>query len=176
MPVASQPRSGLPLAGLVLAIFIFPVGLIFSLVALVQTIRLNQKGKLLATLGIVIALAELAVLVVVVMTVGQNVSTIVDPGCTQGKEVILADGDLGDSDDPEVVLATIGTVVTGLDEAAAKANHDDVRAALQALSADYKEYGEALERGSFPSSDLLTRLVDDANAIDELCTIGGAES
>jgi uncharacterized protein HemX len=178
-PETSSQRNGLAIAGFILAIVAFPVGLVLSLIALVQTFRRNQKGKVLAVLGTVISLAELTVLVValgfVVGTVSQNASTLLDPGCTQGKAVILENDQAPETEDPEVLIQQMDELVAGLDEAAAQAKSDEVRAALLALRDDYAELSEDLSEGTMPEPGYMQRVLEHGNAIDELCTLGGAE-
>jgi hypothetical protein len=178
-PAPAPQRNSLALVGFILAIVVFPVGLIISLIALFQTFRRNQKGKVLAALGTVISLAELTAVIVVLIwvvgTVSENVTTVLGPGCTQGKEVILASEETIDSADNEAFIALMQSTADGLDQAAANAKDDEVRTALLALSADYQELVDALEDQTLPAADIEDRMAEHANTFDNLCTIGGAQ-
>lgn len=131
---------------------------------------------------ILIAVAVVALLVVggvgavafLVKDKVKNITTIADPGCTKGKDVILADADLGGGTDPTVMKTKLQSLISGLDKAAAAAEHDDVKAAMTALSADYTALLKGLNTGQMPA-DLTTKVSTDANKIDELCTLGGAQ-
>ncbi|HET9654014.1 MAG TPA: DUF4190 domain-containing protein [Kineosporiaceae bacterium] len=172
---AAPGTNGLAIAGLILAIFVFPVGLVLSVVGLIQARRKGQKGKGLAILGILIALGELALVIAVVVFFGQNATTLVDPGCVKAKQVILKDGDLGQSSDPAVLKSKLQTVLSGLDAAAAAAEHDNVRSTVKALRADFAQLQDALNTGQEPAAGLQDKVTADANAVDNLCTLGGAQ-
>jgi hypothetical protein len=172
---APAERNRLAVPGFILAIFLAPIGLVVSLIALIQASKRGQKGKVLAVFGMIIAALEVVVMVIVVVVVfavGKKVVTVADPGCTQGKTVILANADLGGGSDPAVVKTKLQTLVTGLDGAASQAQHDNVRSAMKELSADYKALLDDLDAGTAPSAGSQDKLTKDAAAIDSLCTIG----
>ena len=174
VPAPSAPgRNGLSTAGFILAILIAPVGFVLSLVGLIQASRRQQKGKVLASLGLVISVLLMGITGVVMATVGRNVATVADPGCATGKSAILSMSN--PSSDPATLKTQLQTVIDGLNSAAAQAKHDNVRAALKSLSADYGELVKDVDTGVQPANDLQTRIDNDANAIDALCTIGGAK-
>jgi hypothetical protein len=177
-PAPVQGTSGLAIAGLVLAFVLFPIGLILSIIAFVTTGPGKKKGRGLAVAGIVVSLLITGGVVGAVYLVKdkvQNIATIADPGCTQGKDVILADGDLGGAGaDIAVVKTKAQSLITGLDKAAAAAKHDDVRAAMTALSTDYKDLLKAADSGQLPPN-FEAKVTADGNKIDELCTLGGAQ-
>ena len=177
-PAPAQGTSGLAIAGLVLAFVAFPIGLILSIVAFVTTGPGKKKGRGLAVAGIVVSLLITGGVVGAVYLVKdkvQNIATIADPGCTQGKDIILADGDLGGAAaDVATQKAKAQSLVTGLTKAAAAAKHDDVRAAMTALSADYTDLLKAADTGQLPPN-FQAKVTADGNKIDELCTLGGAQ-
>ena len=177
-PAAPVPQktAGVAIAGLILAFLFFPLGLVFSVIGLVVTGKDGKRGRGLAVAGLVISLAIGAGSVVVIAKLAKNITTIADPGCTHGKQVLLDNGDLGDGTDPTVLKAKLRTVITGLDAAAADAKHDNVRTAMKTLADDYRQLQTALNSGSTPPSDLESRATADGNRIDELCTIGGAQN
>jgi hypothetical protein len=177
-PAPTQGTSGLAIAGLILAFLAFPIGLILSIVAFVTTGAGKKKGRGLAVAGIVVSLLITGGVVGVVYLVKdkvQNITTIADPGCTQGKDIIVADGDLGGANaDVSVIKSKAQSLVTGLDKAAAAAKHDNVRAAMAALSADYKALIAGTDTGQLPK-DFEAKVTADGNKIDELCTLGGVQ-
>lgn len=178
-PAAPRGTSGVAVAGLVLSVLFFPLGFLLSLIALLLTGKGGKKGRGLAVTGLLISL-------VVGGGVGfvynkyikdnlKNISTLTDPGCDKGKDVILAGPTINDSTDPAAVKTNLQTIITGLDAAAAASKNADVKAAITALSKDYGQLVTALTKGTVPPADLITRVEADGNRIDELCTIGGAK-
>jgi hypothetical protein len=97
-----------------------------------------------------------------------------DPGCVQGKTVVLANADLGGGTDLTVVRSKLGTLIDGLDKAAAVSQHDQVREAMTNLRNDYKSLLDSLAAGQGVSSSIDSQIGSDANMIDTLCTIGGS--
>ncbi|GII28082.1 hypothetical protein Pmi06nite_15240 [Planotetraspora mira] len=174
---APQPRTtnGLSIAGFILAFFVAPIGFILSIIGLVTAGRRGQKGKGLAIAGIIISLLAMVAGVALVVTVFKNAATILDPGCTEGKAVILSEDATNLSSDPETLKKQLGTTVDKLNAAAAKANSDDVRKSLTALASDYDSLVKALENKEAPPADLQTRVTQHGNDLDALCTIGGAQ-
>jgi hypothetical protein len=177
-PAPQQGTSGLAIAGLVLAFLAFPIGFILSLIALFTTGKGRKKGRGLAAAGLIISLlitGGVVTIAVVVKHNVKNITTIADPGCIAGKDIILKNGDLGGGSDPTVVKAKLQTLVTGLDAAATSARNDNVRAAMTALSNDYRQLLDAMKGGKNAPADIETKATNDANRIDELCTLGGAQ-
>lgn len=175
-PAPSPTTSGLAIAGLVLSVLLFPVGFVISLIALFTTSKNGQRGRGLAVLGLVISLLITGGVVVIFSVVKdnfQNISTIADPGCVKGKEIILENGDLGGGEDQMKVK--LRAMISGMDSAAAAARNADVRAAMKALGEDYRLLQEAALGGSEGPTDLEARIKTHADRIDELCTLGGAE-
>jgi hypothetical protein len=175
-PAPAPKTSGLAIAGLVLSVLVFPVGFLISLIALFTTGRNGQRGRGLAGLGLVISLlitGGVVVLFSVVKDNVKNISTIADPGCIKGKEIILDNGDLGGSE--AQMKAKLQAMISGMDSTAAAAENADVRAAMKALGEDYRLLQEAALGGSQGQADLEARIKTHAERIDELCTFGGAQ-
>jgi hypothetical protein len=172
-PVAPVQRgtNGLAIAGFVLAIVVAPVGFILSIIGAVQAGRRNQKGKGLAVAGIVIGLIFSAGGIAGAVALGGKVSTLADPGCTTAKSAVLDNSDKVDASDAATVKDGLTATVTGLTSAQGKATHDNVRNAVKALNADYSEYLNDVNSGTAPAADLQSRLTNDANAFDSLCSI-----
>jgi hypothetical protein len=166
-----QGTNRLAIVGLILAIFIPLLGLILSIVGTVQAGRRNQKGKGLAIAGIVISLVMSAGYVGLIVAVSGKVGTLTDPGCTTAKSAILDNADKVNSDDDATSKAGLQATVDGLTAAQGKATHDNVRNAVKALNADYSEVANDIKTGTQPPADIQTRLTNDANAFDSLCSV-----
>lgn len=166
-------RNGLAIAGFILAFLIAPIGFILSLIGLIQAARRGQKGKVLATLGLVISVLIMAGTGLVVATLGKNATTVADPGCVSGKQAIL--DNKVDATDAATLKTQLQTVINGLNSASGKAKHDNVRNAMTKLSGDYNELLQAVNNGTQPAADLQSRIDADAQAVDSLCTLGGAK-
>jgi hypothetical protein len=175
-PAPAPKTSGLAIAGLVLSVMVFPVGFVISLIALFTAGRNGQRGRGLAVLGLVISLlitGGVVVFFAVVKDNVKNISTIADPGCIKGKEIILDNGDLSGGEDQ--MKAKLQAMITGMDSAAAAAKNADVQAAMKALGEDYRLLQEAALGGSQGQTDFEARIKTHADRIDELCTFGGAQ-
>jgi phosphotransferase system glucose/maltose/N-acetylglucosamine-specific IIC component len=161
-PPQPQRTSGIAITGFILAFILPLIGFILSLIAVFKTGAGKAKGRGLAIAGVIISLLIMAGIVVVVVFASQ--STVADPGCTAGKQAII-DGS------KNVTPATLKTTIDGLNAAAAKAKHDDVRNAMKALADDYSKLLTGMTTGTIPPGT-----EDKANAdvdkIDSLCTIG----
>ncbi|GAA2634463.1 DUF4190 domain-containing protein [Paractinoplanes durhamensis] len=154
--------SGLAIAGLILAIFIAPIGFILSLIAIFKTGAGKAKGRGLAIAGLIISVLIIGGSVAVIVAAAN--STVLDPGCTSGKDAIFLSSTTVDA-------TTVQASIDGLTAAAGKAKHDDVKAANLALAEDYKSLLKALQGGEAPA-DLEAKINTDAAAFDKLCTIG----
>ncbi|HEX6497782.1 MAG TPA: DUF4190 domain-containing protein [Micromonosporaceae bacterium] len=168
-----QGTSGLAIAGLILAILVAPIGFILSLIAVFTTGGDRKKGRGLAVAGLIISLLLMAGSVAFFMTVGKNVSTLADPGCTKGKSVILNAPTA--SNDATELKKQLQDQIDGLTAAAAQAKSDNVRTAMKTLADDYGQIVKAMDANSDMPPGLQDKITKDANAIDDLCTIGGAQ-
>jgi hypothetical protein len=171
-PPAKAGTNGVAIAGFILAFLIAPIGLILSIIGLITARRSGQKGKGLAIGGIVVALLMSIGGIAIVATVGNKVSTLVDPGCTTGKAAILDNASKVSSSDPATIKSGIQATVDGLTSAASQAKHDNVRAAMTALRDDYQKLMDAINTGTPPDSSLQDKVNTDGSAIDALCTVG----
>jgi hypothetical protein len=178
-PAPQQGTNGLAIAGLILAFVIAPIGFILSLIGLIQVNKRRQKGKGLAITGIIVSLLAIAIgvtaVVAVMATVGKNVATIADPGCTTGKAALLDNETKTSSSDPATLKEGLQSTIDGLNSAAAKAKHDNVRNTAKAVSNDYSQLLQALNTGTQPSAGLEEKMQADGNEFDKLCTLGGAK-
>ncbi len=174
-PAPQQGTNGLAIAGLILAFLMWPIGLILSIVALVQTRRRNQKGRGLAIGGIVVSVLAgvlSIVLIVAAFATVKNIDTIADPGCTSGKAAVLKLDNLPSNDVPKM-KAQLQQAVADLNTASAKAKDARVRDAMKTMAGDITQLLQGLDSGNMPAGmeDKMTR---DGSKIDELCTIGGS--
>ncbi len=176
-PAPPNPTTnGLAIAGFILAFLLAPVGLILSVVGLTQAGKRQQKGKVLAVFGIIISLLIMAGVTVAVVAAGNKVATLADPGCTNGKKAILDNAaSAADGANPATMKAGLQATIDGLNSAAAKANHDNVRDAMKVLAGDYNQLLQAVNSGVAPDAGLSEKLTADANKIDSLCSIGGGK-
>ena len=165
-PVAPPPQqgtSGLAIAGLILAFLVAPVGFILSLIAVFKTGNGRSKGRGLAIAGIIVSVVIIGGVSALVAAAVN--STVADPGCTAGKDAILQSSSTPDA-------AALQKTIDGLNAAAAKAKHDDVRAAMKALADDYTQLLSGTKTGNIPAG-IVDKVTADGAAIDKLCTIGG---
>jgi hypothetical protein len=153
-----------------LAFLVAPAGFVLSLIGLITAGRRNQRGKGLAVAGLIVSLVVMIGTGVFIFTVANKVETLTDPGCTVGKAAIL---------DNESKLSSASTAkeglqatANGLDSAVTKANHDNVRSAVKALSDDYHQLLSALNSGTAPPNSLQSKMEADGTAFDALCSIG----
>jgi hypothetical protein len=164
-PPQPQPgRSGLAIAGLVFAFLAAPVGFVLSLIAIFKTGSGRRKGRGMAIAGVIISVLIMAGTTTLVVAAAN--STLADPGCAAGKAAVLEGSDnLTDA-------GSLQTTIDDLNAAAAKATHDNVRAAMKALAEDYTQLLKGTKTGEIPPG-ILDKVVADAKTIDSLCTIGG---
>jgi len=161
-PAPQQGTSGLAIAGLILAFVVAPIGFILSLIAVFKTGKGRSKGRGLAIAGLIVSVLIIAGVSSLVAVIAN--STVADPGCVAGKTAIL--------DGAKSVDATsLQTTIDGLNAAAAKAKHDNVRTAMKTLADDYSQLLGAMKTGNMPAG-IQDKLTADGNTIDSLCSIG----
>jgi len=158
-----QSTSGLAIAGLILAFVAAPLGFILSLIAVFKTGPGRAKGRGLAIGGIVVSVIIIGG--VTALGVALATSTVADPGCVAGKNAIIQSGS-------KVDATSLKTTLDGLNAAAAKAKHDNVRVAMKALADDYAQMLDATKTGNVPAG-IVDKITADADTIDSLCTVGG---
>jgi len=164
-PTPAPPRrgtSGLAIAGLILAFLLAPIGFILSLIAVFKTGKGRSGGRGLAVAGVIVSALIIAGVTTAVVLAAN--STVADPGCVAGKAAILDGANNIDAN-------SLKTTADDLNAAAAKAKHDNVRAALTALADDYTQLRDAITTGDIPAG-LQDKITADAATIDSLCTIG----
>lgn len=161
-PAPQQGTSGLAVTGLIFAFLVAPLGFLLSLIAVFKTGAGRAKGRGLAIAGLVIS--------VLIMGGGAALgyalasSTVADPGCTAGKQAIIDGSKSTDA-------AALKNTIDGLTAAAAKAKHDNVRAAMKGLADDYSKFLDAAKTGNVPAG-MEAKIEADGKTIDSLCSIG----
>jgi hypothetical protein len=168
-PPQQQGTNGLSIAGLVLAFIIAPVGFILSIIGLVQAGKRGQKGKGLALAGIIVSLVLMIGSGVLVAAAASKVTKLADPGCTTGKSAVL--DNQSKVSNPDTIKDGLTATIAGLNSAASKAKHDDVRDAMKALADDYSQMLNAINTATPPSSELTDKIVKDGEKVDSLCSI-----
>jgi hypothetical protein len=161
-PPPQQGTSGLAIAGFILAFVFSPLGFILSLIAVFKTGAGKAKGRGLAIAGVIISVIAMGVAITVIALAAN--STVADPGCVSGKAAIL-------DNSTNVDAASLQKTSDQLKSAAAKAKHDDVKAAMTALASDYDQLIAAMKSGNIPDG-LEAKLTADGQKIDSLCTVG----
>lgn len=172
---ANQGRSGLAIAGFILAFLLPPLGLILCLIGMVQAGKSGQKGKVLAGIGMAVSLVFIGGTIALVVLIGKEAKTLADPGCSIGKSAILDNADkAGDASDITAFGNAVQATIDGLDKAAAKAKDKEVRTAMKDTADAYRAVLEGTKTGNL-TEEMTTKMTTTASRIDELCTIGGAE-
>lgn len=162
-PPPPRKTSGLAVVGFILAILIAPIGFLLSLIAIFKTGPNRAKGRGLAVTGLIVSVLVMGILTSVGVWVAG--SRVFDPGCVAGKEAML---NAPQTADP----ASFQKIIDELKAATAKAEHDDVRVALQAITDDFTQLLNAMKTGEVPPG-IEAKVDTDATKIDSLCTIGG---
>lgn len=168
-PTPPETTSGLAIAGLILAFVFAPLGFILSIFGLVSAGKPGRKGKGLAIAGLIVSLLIMA-------GIGAGIalalnSKVADPGCTEGKAAITEN--VADGSDVVAYKASLQKSIDGLNAAAAKAEHDDVRDAMKAVADDYTQIIQAIDTGDTAKMSALgDKVIADAEKVDSLCTIG----
>jgi hypothetical protein len=160
-PPPNQGTSVLAILGLIFAFCGGPLGFVLSTIAIFQTGRGRKKGRGLAIAGVVISLVMMTGSTVAYVALSN--ATVLDPGCTDGKAAILAFDPSGDPADMQ-------KTIDDLNAAADKAKDEGVRDAMRALAKDYADMKKGMETGQLPD-DIVSRVAQDAAAVDALCTI-----
>jgi hypothetical protein len=171
-PAPQQPTgsNGFAVAGLVLAFFFSPLGLIFSIIGLVKS-KSAGKGKVPAIIGLIVSLLSMAIGIAVFVVVGSKVVKAIDPGCTSATTTVTSYSDKisADAGNPTALKADLKGASDELNAAAAKAGNADAKKAISALASDYQQMYTAVSTGTPPNPDLQTKIETDANKVDSAC-------
>lgn len=193
-PPYGQPvnrRNGFAVAGIVLAILIWPLGLIFSILGLVKSKARAGAGRVLSIIGIIVALLVGAGSIGVVVVAARSPAA--DPGCLSAESdaraltgTITADDNAINRDqgnasaektDINRFITDMQTLQSQLNAARAEAHHQSVQAKIGAMSADLGIVVsdlQAVQRGDTSKVSQLDaaagRLQGDGSAIDSICS------
>jgi len=159
-PPGRDRFSGLAVTGFILAFLIVPLGLVLSLIAIFRTGPGKARGRGLAVAGTVLSLLFIGIGTAIVVTVAN--STLADPGCVEAKNAIIH---TAQGPKPQALDAAAAQ----LREAAAKAEDDDVKAAVTAIGDDLAQLAAGAKSGSLPDG-INEKVARDAARVDELCT------
>jgi hypothetical protein len=171
--------NGVAIAGFVLAIVFWPLGLILSIVGVVKSGNLGGKGRGLAIAGIAISVV-FAILTAVLIFVGSSAPA-ADPGCTSAESQLSAlDSQItADENDPTSLIADLNTAKTDLDSSLTQARHQDVHNQIQLVDSDLGTFlADYNSLSSDPDSsvsqdqlqDDVSKLQTDGDDLDTLCS------
>jgi hypothetical protein len=183
--------NGFAVAGMVLAILIWPLGLIFSIIGLAKSKARAGAGRVLSIVGIVVALLIGAGSIGLVVVVARSPAA--DPGCLAAENdartisgKITADDnaisrDAGNATAERAAIqrfiTDMQTLESELNAAQAEAHHQSVRAEIGLMSSDLGIVVvdlQAVQRGDtskISQRDAAAgRLQGDGAAIDSLCS------
>ena len=184
-------RNGFAVAGIVLAILVWPLGLIFSVLGLVKSKARAGGGRVLSIVGIIVALLVGAGSIGVVVVAARSPAA--DPGCIAAENdaraltsKITADDnaisrDQGNASaertDIHRFITDMQTLQSQLNAAQAEAHHQSVQAKIGAMSTDLGIVVsdlQAIQRGDASKVSQLDaaagRLQGDGSAIDSICS------
>lgn len=192
-PVAARRRNRLALLGVILAVPVWPAGLVLSALGLFNAVN-RRTGKTVAVIGLVLSVATGCAIVAVVADATSTVaaSAALDPGCTGIEATLNADmatvkADVAvlqaDGDDAASSNEAIGTVTTDLSgieadltTAGEAATHADVKSDLSTMNTQLQTVGNDLtgiQRHSTGSEGAaaaaLTTLARTGATLDALC-------
>jgi len=184
-------RNGFAVAGIVLGILVWPLGLIFSIIGLAKSKARAGVGRGLSIVGIVISLIIGAASVGLVVVAAKSPAA--DPGCLAAESAarsltakITADDnaisrDQGNASaekaDINRFITDMQTLQSELNAAKAESHHQSVQAKIGAMSADLGIVVadlQAIQRGDASKVSQLDaaagRLQGDGSAIDSICS------
>ncbi|MCX4744795.1 hypothetical protein OG455_04545 [Kitasatospora sp. NBC_01287] len=162
--------NGFAIAGLILAFFFSPLGLIFSIVGLVKS-KSAGKGKVASIIGLIVSLLSIAAAIAVFVLIGSKVVKAIDPGCTSATSTVSTYSDkmTADASNPDALKTDFKDATDQLNAAAAKAGNASAKNAISALAADYQQLYTDVNTGTAPSDDLQSKLETDGNNVDTAC-------
>ncbi|HYK68891.1 MAG TPA: hypothetical protein VEV45_13155 [Streptosporangiaceae bacterium] len=194
-PPPVKQGNGYAVAGIILAIFVPLLGLIFSIIGLVKSGARAGAGKALSIVGIVLSLVVGAGAAIAVALVANSVvhSTAADPGCitaehdaTQMGSTINADGTALTQDehnasafqsDLQKFQSDMQSLQGQLSSALAKAQHQSVKSRISALTSDISTFDASLQavaNGDTSQANQMNtaanKIQTDGTALDSTCS------
>lgn len=192
-PVPARPGNRLALLGLILAVPVWPAGLVLSALGLYRAVT-RGAGKVMAVIGVILSIVTGGAIVAVVANATSTVaaSTALDPGCTGIETQLRTDlatlkSDAAtvqaDQDDAvtsagsiNAVAADLTKIQSDLSGAGKNATHAAVSSELDTMNTQVQAVGTELsgiESHSTSSEGAaaaaLTKLADADATLDALC-------
>jgi hypothetical protein len=167
-PVAPPAKrsSALGIVGLVLAIFIPPIGFILSLIALIR-----GNGRVFATIGLIISLILNGIIGVAVYAGAKAVDEVTDPACSAAVDAINNNyNKLPDTASADALKTALQATISGLKDAQSKAKHDELRTTVGNLTDDYQALLDAANNQTDPSQSVQDKRSHDIDALNQFCT------
>ena len=193
MPPATSGKNGngFAVTGIVLAILVWPLGLVFSIIGLVKSKARAGAGQVLSIVGILLAVAVGFVTIGFVVIASR--STALDPGCISAENDFRATMSKFTADDDAISRDQASTsaeradiqhfitdaqmLQSQLNTADAQAQHQSVKARIGAIGSDLGTMTsglQALLRGDTsqtgPVESTAGKLQTDGSAVDSLCS------
>jgi hypothetical protein len=194
-PPPVKQGNGFAVAGIILAIFVPILGLIFSIIGLVQSKARAGAGKALSIVGIVLSVIVGGGAAIAIAVLANNVanSTAADPGCISAESdsarmnsTLTADGNAinRDQNNPTAVRGDLQKFQTDmqalrgqLSSAQAEARHQSVKTRIAALTGDISALSTSLQaimNGDVSQASQVTsianKLQSDGNALVSTCS------
>lgn len=176
-------------AGIVLGILIWPLGLLFSIIGLVKAKARAGSGKVLSIVGIVVSLASAATFIDFAVVAFHSMEA--DPGCVienefdtmmnkfsaDGNAIIHYEGDSsGERAAAQHFIGDAQALRSELNVAAAKAQHQSVRAKIGVMTSDLGAMTSSLQAVLHGDASQIsqvfiafTRLTDESTSLISLC-------
>jgi hypothetical protein len=182
-PPPQKQSNGLAIAGAVLSVFFWPLGLVFSIIGLVKSKALGGAGRTAAIIGLVIStiFAVSTIAGVVVLVNGVKNATALDPGCRYTEPAIAAflpglstdqtdiDNDVASSDqaglqtDSTKAIGDLQSLQSGFNQALAVGTHESVKAAVGVATNDVTALTTDLDSLELDSPDSVSPLQVDTD-------------
>jgi hypothetical protein len=168
----AQPSNGLSIAALILGIL--PTGIIGLVVGIIAIVKAKTgAGKAMAWIGTILSVLWIAGSIALFASVGDdvkdNVSRRIDPGCVAVESQASDWQKMGTETDPAAIKADLQKIVDEVKADEAKTKKADVKAALEKFRGDIEELQSAINTGTAPAADLITRMTTDGAAVDTAC-------
>ena len=196
--VPVKQGNGFAVAAIILAILLWPLGLIFSIIGLVKSRSRAGAGKVLSIVALVVSIIVGALSITGAVLISK--STAADPGCISAEleahqvvskmqsdtQAMTRDKNNSTAEKADLAKFTgdLQSFVTQLNAAKAEAVHQSVKDRIGKMSSDLNGMAtamRALERGDLSQvnagNTYANRLGGDGDAIDQVCMpFGGSNS
>lgn len=170
-PELPRPMSGIAIAALC-TFWVPVVGLVLSIVGMVQTGAGKYRGQGLAIAALVLSIVMSLAYGAVGAMIGLKPSAL-DPGCAKGQAAIRDAAKKLDADgaDPNAVMTDLQSTITQLDAAIASSHRADVKSAMQTIRGDYADLLQGVNAGNI-DPNMRSKMFADGRQVGHLCTLG----